>query len=102
MAFNSARMVTRVFQPCLVTVSVGTLMPEIRNGTHLLASQYRHLGGPTEGRFQCAPAGAHLKRCLLVEIPRFRIGQQPKLREIIFVKLVFWSFCLFRFGFGQT
>jgi hypothetical protein len=38
-------------------------------------------------RFQCAPAGAHLKRCLSFEIPRFRYRQQPKLREMILVKL---------------
>jgi len=41
-------------------------------------------------------------RCPPVEIPRFRIGQQPKLRELFLVKVWFWSFCLFRFGFGQT
>ncbi|MGA2853814.1 MAG: hypothetical protein ABSE90_06770 [Verrucomicrobiota bacterium] len=29
------------------------------------------------------------KRCLLVEIPGFREGQQPKLREMIFVKSLF-------------
>jgi hypothetical protein len=46
-------------------------------------------------RFQCAPVGAHLKRCLSFEIPRFRYRQQPKLREMILVKLVFWSFWFF-------
>jgi hypothetical protein len=59
-----------------------------RRGTHLLASRHRHLGGPTEERFQCAPDGAHLKRCLLSKFPRFRDGQQPKLREI---KMLFLS-----------
>src|ERR1035437_6603083 len=54
------------------------------NGTHLLASHNRHLGGPTEERFRCAPVGAHFKRCPLVEIPRFRCRQQPKLRELFF------------------
>ena len=32
------------------------------------------------------------KRCLLVEIPGFREGQQPKLREMILVIVWFWSF----------
>ena len=43
-------------------------------------------------RFQHAPVGARIKRCLSFEIPRFRYGQQPKLREMILVKCVFWSF----------
>ena len=46
-------------------------------------------------RFQCAPVGAHLKRCLSFEIPRFRYRQQPKLREMILVKFWFWSFWFF-------
>jgi hypothetical protein len=29
------------------------------------------------------------------EIPRFRYGQQPKLREMILVKFWFWSFWFF-------
>lgn len=62
-------------------------MPEIKHGTYLLTSHLRHLGGPTKERFQYAPFGAYLKRCLLCEIPRFRDGQQPKLREMILVKL---------------
>ncbi len=39
-------------------------------------------------RFQRAPVGARIKRCLSCEIPRFRYGQQPKLRESYFVKSV--------------
>jgi len=60
----------------------------LKKGTHLLASRIRHLGGPTEERFQRAPDGARLKRCPLREIPRFRCGQQPKLREFFCKKLV--------------
>ena len=40
-------------------------------------------GMPTRERFQRAPGGARVERCLLVEIPRFRYRQQPKLRELI-------------------
>jgi len=32
------------------------------------------------------PDGAHFKRGSLSKFPRFRDGQQPKLREIYFVK----------------
>jgi len=43
-------------------------------------------------RFQRAPVGAGFKRGPLFEISRFRLGQQPRLRELSLVKLVFWSF----------
>jgi hypothetical protein len=37
---------------------------------------------PSEERFRNAPGGACLKRRPLIEISTFRVGQQPKLREI--------------------
>jgi hypothetical protein len=36
------------------------------------------------------------KRRRLTEISAFRDGQQPKLREMILVKVWFWSFLFFR------
>jgi hypothetical protein len=68
MAFNSARMVARVFQPCLVTVFVGFLVPEMKMGRTYLRPISGTSEGPTKERFQCAPARAHLKRCLSSEI----------------------------------
>ena len=64
---------------------MGTLVPEKR-GTHLLASLLRHLGGPTKERFQRAPGGARIERCPVIEISTFRCEQQPRLRELCFVK----------------
>jgi hypothetical protein len=40
---------------------------------------------PPKERFRRAPGGARFERRPLVEISTFRDGQQPKLREMIFV-----------------
>ena len=36
--------------------------------------------------------GRASKRCLPAKFPRFRIGQQPKLREMVLLNVCFWSF----------
>jgi hypothetical protein len=50
---------------------------------------------PGKERFQHAPFGACIKRCLLLNFGRFEVDQQPKLRELFFVKffLVVGFFC---------
>ena len=76
---------SRANQPCLVDCySVGSLVPE-KMGRTYFTSQSRHLGGPTEEMLFSAPrVGRTSSTVPLSKIPRFRIGQQPKLREFCF------------------
>ena len=54
---------------CVVTVLCGNSGAcEMKKGTHLLASRYRHLGGPTKGRFQRAPNWGALQALSFAEI----------------------------------
>ena len=53
---------------------------------------------PPKERFRRAPIGARLERCPLVEISTFRSEQQPRLREMIFVKVLVDSFSRFDFS----
>ena len=66
----------------------GDSVPEIKKGRTYLRPIFRHRRSAHRERFQCAPVGAHIKRCLVLKFPRFRDGQQPKLRELFCKKLV--------------
>lgn len=59
---------SRANQPCLMTVSVGFLVPEIKVGRTYLRLTTGTSEGPTKERFQRAPGGARIERCLSFEV----------------------------------
>ena len=84
------------------TVFVGTLVPEIKMGRTYLRPITGTSEGPQKNAFNATRLGRTSSAVFCAKFPRFRDGQQPKLREMILVKFWFWSFGLFRFGFGQA
>jgi len=93
---------SRANQPCVETVFVGTLVPEIKMGRTYLRPITGTSEGPQKNAFNAPRLGRTSSAVFCAKFPRFRDGQQPKLREMILIKFWFWSFYFFRFGFGQT
>ena len=55
-----------------------------KEGACLHTPPDRHLGEPTEGRFDTPPGGGIASSAVFcAKFPRFRLGQQLKLREIV-------------------
>jgi hypothetical protein len=62
--------------------SEGFLVPKKVGRTYLRPNTGTEM--PSKERFQHAPVGACVERRPLMRISQFRVGQQPKLREISF------------------
>jgi hypothetical protein len=82
-------------------------VPEIKMGRTYLRPITGTSEGPQKNAFNAPRLGRTSSAVFCAKFPRFRDGQQQKLREMILVKFGFWSFYLSAppvcaFGFASS